>query len=79
LLAHRIPTAGKLIFYTGAITFSFMWLLIYPHETEWTTFQVHSYTENPVAPEIEPGTTGSVISRPQKGCHIPPYYIIAWY
>jgi hypothetical protein len=43
-------------FYADALTFSFKYFLIYPHETEWTPFWGHSFSENFVAPEIEPGT-----------------------
>jgi hypothetical protein len=46
------------VFYTGAATFSFEQLLIYPHETEWTSFQTDYYSENLVAPGIEPGSLG---------------------
>jgi hypothetical protein len=35
-------------------------LLNYPHEAEWTPFQTHYFSENLVAPGIEPGTSGSV-------------------
>jgi hypothetical protein len=35
-------------------------LLNYPHEVEWTPFQTHYFSENLVAPGIEPGTSGSV-------------------
>jgi hypothetical protein len=38
--------------------FSFKQLLIYPHETEWILFQTQCYSENLVAPGIEPGTSG---------------------
>jgi hypothetical protein len=30
-------------------------LLIYPHEAEWTPFQNHDFSENLIAPGIEPG------------------------
>jgi hypothetical protein len=30
------------------------------HEAEWTPFQTHYFSENLVAPGIEPGTSGSV-------------------
>jgi hypothetical protein len=33
---------------------------LYTHEAEWTPFQTHYFTENLVAPVIEPGTSGSV-------------------
>jgi hypothetical protein len=48
------------VFLTGAATFSFKYLLNYPHEAEWTPFQTHYFTENLVAPKIEPGTSESV-------------------
>jgi hypothetical protein len=35
-------------------------LLTSTHETEWTPFQTHYFSENPVAPGIESGTSGSV-------------------
>jgi hypothetical protein len=35
-------------------------LLSYTHEAEWTPFQTHYYSENLVAPEIEPRISGSV-------------------
>jgi hypothetical protein len=34
--------------------------LNYPHEAEWTPFQNHYFSENLVAPGIEPGSSGSV-------------------
>jgi hypothetical protein len=39
--------------------FSFKQLLIYAHEAEWTPFQTLCYSENLVAPGIEPGTSMS--------------------
>jgi hypothetical protein len=45
------------VFETGAATFPFKLLLSYPHEAEWTPFQTNYFTENVVAPEIEPGTS----------------------
>jgi hypothetical protein len=30
------------------------------HEAEWTQFQIHYFSENLVAPGIEPETSGSV-------------------
>jgi hypothetical protein len=45
---------------TGSVTFSFKELLNYPHDAEWTTFQTHYFSENLIAPGIEPGTSGSV-------------------
>jgi hypothetical protein len=52
--------------------FSSKQLLIYPHEAEWTPYQTHCYTENLVAPGIEPRTSGSAVrssdhrGNPQK-------------
>jgi hypothetical protein len=40
--------------------FSFMWLLSYPHEAEWTSFQIQYFSENVVAPGLEHGTSGFV-------------------
>jgi hypothetical protein len=48
------------IFYTGADTFPFKYLLNYPHEAEWAPFQTHYFSENLVVPGIEPGTSGYV-------------------
>jgi hypothetical protein len=54
------PTAVNLSFLDRSRYFSFKYLLIYPHEAEWTPFQTHCYSENVVAPGIESGTSGSV-------------------
>jgi hypothetical protein len=35
-----------------------------PHEAEWTPFQTHYFSENLVAPGIEPGSSGSVDRNP---------------
>jgi hypothetical protein len=35
----------------------------YPHEAEWNAFQTHYFSENLVAPGIEPGTFGSVARK----------------
>jgi hypothetical protein len=35
---------------------SFKQLLIFPHETEWTQFQTHCYSEDVVALGVEPET-----------------------
>jgi hypothetical protein len=32
----------------------------YPHEAEWTPFQTRYFSENVVAPGIEPGTSGFI-------------------
>jgi hypothetical protein len=37
--------------------FSYKQLLSCSHEAEWTPFQTHYFSENLVAPEIEPGPT----------------------
>jgi hypothetical protein len=46
-------------FLTGAATFSFKQLLNCTQEAEWTPFQTHYFSENLVAPRIEPGISGS--------------------
>jgi hypothetical protein len=46
----------------GDATFPFKYLLSYPHEAEWTPFQIHYFSENLVAPEIESGISRSVAS-----------------
>jgi hypothetical protein len=59
--AQRIPTAVKsrfsgpqpLLFHSSSSS-------NYPHETEWTPFQTHYFSENLVAMGIEPGNSGSV-------------------
>jgi hypothetical protein len=43
----------------GATAFYFKYLLLYPHEGEWTPFQTHCYSENLVALGIEPRTSES--------------------
>jgi hypothetical protein len=45
---------------TGAATFSFKYLLTYPHPDEWNPFQTNYFSENLVTPGIEPGTCGYV-------------------
>jgi hypothetical protein len=40
--------------------FSFKYLLSYPHEAEWSLFQILYYSENLVAPEIEARISGSI-------------------
>jgi hypothetical protein len=42
------------VFKTEAATFPIKELLNYPHEAEWTPFQTHYFSENLVAPGIEP-------------------------
>jgi hypothetical protein len=51
---------------TGAATFSFKQNLNYPHEAEWAPFQTHYFSENLVAPGIEPGISGTLTTRPQR-------------
>jgi hypothetical protein len=36
------------------------YLFNYPHEAEWTPFNIHYFSENPVASGIERGKSGSV-------------------
>jgi hypothetical protein len=43
-----------------AANFSFKQLFIYLHEAEWTPFQAHCFSGNPVAPGIEPRMPGFV-------------------
>jgi hypothetical protein len=52
-------TAVNISFLDRSRYFSFKYLLIYAHETEWTPFHIHCYSENLVAPGIEPGTSVS--------------------
>jgi hypothetical protein len=58
------------VFYTGAAILSFKLLLIYLHEVEWSPIQTHWYSENLLAPGIEPGPlglqTGALTTRPQR-------------
>jgi hypothetical protein len=57
------PTVVNLSFLDRNRYFSFTYLLIYPHEIEWIPFQTHCYSENLVAPGIEPGITGSAARK----------------
>jgi hypothetical protein len=72
------PTAVISIFYTGAATFSFKQLLNCTDEAEWTPFQPNCFSENLVAPGIEPGPvdlySGTLTSRPQRRSTF--YYIV---
>jgi hypothetical protein len=43
------------MFLTGAATFFIQVVLNCTHEAEWTPFQIHYFSENLVAPGIEPG------------------------
>jgi hypothetical protein len=56
--AQQIPTVVNLGFIDWICCFLEI-ILNYPHEAEWTLFQIH-YSENLVAPGIERGTSGSV-------------------
>jgi hypothetical protein len=49
------PTAVISVFQTGDATFSSKQLLSCTHKAEWTPFQAHDFSENLVAPGIEPG------------------------
>jgi hypothetical protein len=53
------PTAVNLSFIDPSRYFSFKQFLIYAHKAEWTPFQTQCYSENLVAPGIEPGTSVS--------------------
>jgi hypothetical protein len=53
------PAAVNLSFLDRSRYFSFKYLLIYAHEAEWTTFQIHGYSENLVAPGNENRTSRS--------------------
>jgi hypothetical protein len=53
------PTAVNLSSLDRSRYFSFKYLLIYPHEAEWTPFQTHCYSENLATPGIESGTSVS--------------------
>jgi hypothetical protein len=48
------------LLYTGAATFTFKYLLNYPHEAKWTTFQTQCFSENLVPMVTEPETSWSV-------------------
>jgi hypothetical protein len=52
------PTVVNLSYLDRNHQFSFKQLLICQHEAEWTPFQTHCYSENLVAPGIEPRTSG---------------------
>jgi hypothetical protein len=47
------------VFYTGAATFRSSSSSFILTRAEWTPLQTHCYSENLVAPEIEPGTSVS--------------------
>jgi hypothetical protein len=50
------PHGSTLVFLDQSQTFSFKYLLNCTHEAEWTPFQTHHFSENVVAPGIEPGS-----------------------
>jgi hypothetical protein len=54
------PYAVFSYFLAGAANFSFKYLLSCTHETEWAPFQTHYFSENLIAPGVEPGTSGFV-------------------
>jgi hypothetical protein len=56
MVSTAAPTAINLGFLDLSDYFSFKKLFIYAHKAEWTPFQIHCYSENLVAPGIEPGT-----------------------
>jgi hypothetical protein len=57
---ERIPKVINLGFLDRSRYFSFKHLLSCPHEAEWTPFEIRCFSENLVAPGIEPGTSGHV-------------------
>jgi hypothetical protein len=57
--AAETPTAVNLRFIDRSRCFSFKHLLVYAYEAERTPYKIHCYSENVVAPVIEPGTYGS--------------------
>jgi hypothetical protein len=54
-----ISAAGNLSFLDRSRYFFFHPAHVYPQEAEWVPFQIHCYSENLVAPGIEPGTSDS--------------------
>jgi hypothetical protein len=46
--------------------FSFKYLLNYPHEADRTLFLLHYFSDNLVAPGIEPGTSGTVVRNSEN-------------
>jgi hypothetical protein len=54
----RNPTVVNLCFLDRSSYFFFQGAFIYPHEAEWIPFKIQCNSENLVAPEIEPGTSG---------------------
>jgi hypothetical protein len=57
----RIHTAVFSVFWTGAATFCFKYLLSYTHEAERTSFQTRHFSENLVAPGNRTRTSASVL------------------
>jgi hypothetical protein len=53
-LAQRIPAAINLTFLDESRYFSFMWLLNYPHEAEWTQLQAQYFSEKSGISESNP-------------------------
>jgi hypothetical protein len=51
------------IFYNGATTLSSKQHLSCTHEAEWTPFKTHYFSENLVAPGIEPGPLDLLLSH----------------
>jgi hypothetical protein len=49
------PYSRNLGFLDRSRYFFFKYLLNFTHEAEWTPFQTNYFSENLVAPEIEPG------------------------
>jgi hypothetical protein len=54
MVSVKDPYVSILGFVTGAATFSSKYLLSCTHEAEWTPFQSQYFSENLVAPGIEP-------------------------
>jgi hypothetical protein len=51
------------VFYTGAAIFLSSGSSFILTRAEWTPFQTHCYSENLVAPGIEPGTSGTAARK----------------
>jgi hypothetical protein len=58
---ENFPQPLICVFYNGVTTLSVISLLSYPHEADWTSFQIHYFPEKVIAPAIEPGTSGTVV------------------
>jgi hypothetical protein len=61
------PYGSILGFLTGAATFSFKQLRNCTHEVGWTPFQARYFSENLVAPGVEPG---ALTTRKQRRSYI---------